>query len=44
MQHLCLLDWSLPRLELPLGGFFEGELAQALDLPGGDSVLYVGVT
>lgn len=38
MQNLCLL---IPTV--PLGGFFECDLASAFQLPAGDRVLYVGL-
>lgn len=42
MQNLCLVAASLGWVTLPLGGFFERELARALRLAPGDWVLYVG--
>lgn len=42
MQNLCLVGWSVSRPVLPLGGFFEEELADTLGLPPGDAVLYLG--
>ncbi len=43
MQNLCLLSESVGRCTLPLGGFFEREIARALALPTSDVVLYLGV-
>jgi SagB-type dehydrogenase family enzyme len=43
MQNLCLLSTSLGWATLPLGGYFEREVARALVLPASDLVLYVGV-
>lgn len=43
MQNLCLASTSLGWATVPLGAFFEAELASTLSLPGGDQVLYVGV-
>jgi SagB-type dehydrogenase family enzyme len=43
MQNLCLLSTSLGLSTVPLGGFFESEIAQAFSLPGADVVAYVGV-
>ena len=42
MQNLCLLSDTLGLCTLPLGGFFEDELARAFVLPETDEVLYVG--
>lgn len=43
MQNLCLVSASLGLATVPLGGFFERELARRLMLLGGDEVLYGGV-
>lgn len=43
MQNLCLLSESVGLCTLPLGGFFEREIARALPLGPTDAVLYVGV-
>jgi SagB-type dehydrogenase family enzyme len=43
MQNLCLMSWRLGWATLPLGGFFEQEVARALALPAEDAVLYLGV-
>ncbi len=43
MQNLCLLSASLGWCTLPLGGYFERDVARAFRLPAGDAVLYVGV-
>jgi SagB-type dehydrogenase family enzyme len=40
-QNLCLLAASLGLGALPLGGFFEQEIARQLALPASDEVLYV---
>jgi SagB-type dehydrogenase family enzyme len=40
-QNLCLLATSLELAILPLGGFFEQEIARHLALPAGDAVLYL---
>ncbi len=42
MQNLCLLSESVGSTTLPLGGFFEREIARAVPLPRSDAVLYVG--
>lgn len=42
MQNLCLLSTSLALCTIPLGGFFEGEVATALRLARTDAVLYLG--
>jgi hypothetical protein len=43
MQNLCLLSTSLGFCTVPLGGFFEREIARELTLPATDVVLYVGL-
>jgi SagB-type dehydrogenase family enzyme len=43
MQNLCLLSTSLGLTTIPLGGYFEGELARRLRLPASDEVLYAGL-
>jgi SagB-type dehydrogenase family enzyme len=43
LQNLCLMSTSLGLATVPLGGFFEREIARALLLPATDRVLYVGV-
>jgi SagB-type dehydrogenase family enzyme len=43
MQNLCLLSASLGLATVPLGGFFEAEIARRLMLPREDEVLYLGV-
>jgi nitroreductase len=43
MQNLCLLSQSLGLTTVPLGGFFERELARRLTLLESDEVLYAGV-
>src|SRR5438128_32520 len=40
-QNLCLLASSLALCALPLGGFFEREVARHLALPASDEVLYL---
>jgi SagB-type dehydrogenase family enzyme len=40
-QNLCLLASSLRLGSLPLGGFFEREIAGRLALPASDEVLYL---
>ena len=42
MQNLCLASASVGRTTVPLGGYFEREVARRLVLPRGDLVLYVG--
>jgi SagB-type dehydrogenase family enzyme len=42
MQNLCLLSASLGLATVPLGGFFERDLARRLTLPDTDVVLYLG--
>lgn len=43
MQNLCLLSTSLELCTVPLGGFFEREVAQAFALPATDVIAYIGV-
>jgi SagB-type dehydrogenase family enzyme len=43
MQNLCLLSESLGLATIPLGGYFERDIARRLVLPRSDLVLYVGV-
>jgi SagB-type dehydrogenase family enzyme len=43
MQNLCLLSTSLGLATVPLGGYFERDIARKLKLLGTDLVLYVGV-
>ncbi len=43
MQNLCLVSASLGLATVPLGGYFEQEIARAFALPAGDRVPYVGV-
>jgi len=43
MQNLCLLSTSLGLATVPLGGFFENDIARALALPPGDVVAYMGI-
>jgi SagB-type dehydrogenase family enzyme len=43
MQNLCLASVSLGLFTVPLGGFFEAEIARRLLLPREDEVLYLGV-
>jgi SagB-type dehydrogenase family enzyme len=43
MQNLCLLSESLGLVTIPLGGFFEADLAARLHLPPTDEVLYLGL-
>ena len=43
MQNLCLASTSLSLCTVPLGGFFEGDLARAFALPPSDVVTYLGV-
>jgi SagB-type dehydrogenase family enzyme len=40
-QNLCLLASSLGLRTLPLGGFFEREIARRLALPADDEILYL---
>src|SRR5438046_9130400 len=40
-QNICLLASSLGLCALPLGGFFEREIARQLVLPASDEVLYL---
>lgn len=42
MQNLCLLSTTLGLVTLPLGGFYEREIAAHVGLPGTDRVLYLG--
>lgn len=44
MQNLCLLSTSLGMSTVPLGAFFENEVAKAFKLPASDVVGYVGVS
>jgi SagB-type dehydrogenase family enzyme len=43
MQNLCLLSTSLRLVTVPLGGYFERDIARQLVLPSSDLVLYVGI-
>ncbi len=43
MQNLCLVSASLGLATVPLGGYFEQEIARAFALPAGDLVLYLGL-
>ena len=43
MQNLCLVSTSLGLCTVPLGGFFERDIARQLLLLRTDLVLYVGV-
>jgi SagB-type dehydrogenase family enzyme len=43
MQNLCLLSTSLGLSTVPLGGFFERDIAREFALPATDVVLYVGL-
>jgi SagB-type dehydrogenase family enzyme len=43
MQNLCLVSASLKRATVPLGAFFERDVAAALGLPKTDLVLYAGL-
>lgn len=43
MQNLCLVSASLGLATVPLGGYFEQEVARILALPAGDRVLYLGL-
>jgi SagB-type dehydrogenase family enzyme len=43
MQNICLLSRSLGLVTIPLGGFFEQDLARRMRLCNADVVLYAGV-
>jgi SagB-type dehydrogenase family enzyme len=43
MQNICLVSASLCLATVPLGGFFESEVARRMQLPETDVVLYTGV-
>jgi hypothetical protein len=43
MQNLCLMSQRLGWMTVPLGVFFEQEIARRLSLPADDVVLYLGV-
>jgi SagB-type dehydrogenase family enzyme len=43
MQNLCLLSITLGLCTVPLGGYFEREIAQEFHLLAGDFVLYAGI-
>jgi SagB-type dehydrogenase family enzyme len=43
MQNLCLASVSVGLTTVPLGGYFEAEIARLLHLSTGDEVLYLGV-
>lgn len=43
MQNLCVVCADLGLATVPLGGFYERQIAGALHLPPADEVLYVGV-
>lgn len=43
MQNLCLLSTSMGLVTVPLGGYFERDIARQFLLPSTDLVLYVGL-
>ncbi len=43
MQNLCLVSASVRLTTVPLGGYFEGEIARELRLLASDVVLYIGL-
>lgn len=43
MQNLCLMSQRLGWTTVPLGAFFEQDIARRLALPAGDAVLYLGI-
>ena len=43
MQNLCLVSASMGLTTVPLGGYFEADLARRLTLPATDEVLYLGL-
>jgi len=43
MQNLCLLSATVGLVTVPLGGYFERDIARRLMLPKTDLVLYVGL-
>ncbi len=43
MQNLCLLSASLGLVTVPMGGYFELDIARQFALPRSDLVLYLGV-
>ena len=43
MQNLCLMSQRVGWTTVPLGGFFEQDIARRMALPADDAVLYVGM-
>ena len=43
MQNLCLMSQRLGWTTVPLGGFFEQDIARRMALPADDTVLYLGI-
>jgi SagB-type dehydrogenase family enzyme len=43
MQNLCLMSRCVGWTTVPLGGFFEQDIARRMALPADDSVLYLGI-
>jgi hypothetical protein len=43
MQNLCLMSQRLGWTSVPLGAFFERDIARRMALPADDAVLYVGI-
>jgi SagB-type dehydrogenase family enzyme len=43
MQNLCLASASLRLATVPLGGYFEQDIARSFAMPAGDRVLYLGL-
>jgi SagB-type dehydrogenase family enzyme len=43
MQNLCLMSECMGRCTVPLGGFFERNIARRIALQGSDAVLYAGL-
>ena len=43
MQNLCLMSRRLGWTTVPLGAFFQQDIARRMTLPAGDTVLYLGM-
>ena len=43
MQNLCLMSQRVGWTTVPLGGFFEQDIARHMTLPADDAVLYLGI-
>ena len=43
MQNLCLMSQRVGWTTVPLGGFFEQDIARCMALPADDAILYLGI-